>query len=1118
MHSLYHAIPARLSNVCLALTSVRNLITAIALLSSGILTAQITVTLDGTAPSCPGYTNGSVEATVTGGWGPYTYTWNTGFTGGPVLSGVAGGTYSVTVVDVDAAIGIASITIDAPSSMEISFDQPDVCDATGEVTATVSGGTAPYSYAWDNGATTATATLSHGGHFLTVTDANGCQKTAFVNVIAQPLSLDFLIQGVQCFGFCDASITAIVSGGNPPYTYQWSNGITGAVNENLPSGTFAVTVTDENGCTISDMVTIGQPTAIVLDIDVVYPSCGGAPTGSATATASGGVGPYTFNWSNGDTGPTADNLGVGTYFVTVTDDTGCEEIEVVEIIAVGSFNLDVVATNAACGTDNGSATATPLGGMAPYVYEWSNGGITQTITGLSPGVYTVTVIDFLGCAAMATAAIEAGDVVEVVLTSTDATCGVDNGTATATASGGTPPYSFTWSDGHTTETINMLEPGNYAVTVVDANGCTASGEIDVNGSTALNLTLQSTNAICTAANGSASVFVMGGMAPYVYSWSNGGDQPSIENIPGGSYGITVTDQLGCEGIGSVTVEVTSVDLTVTIAEINGVSACGGADGVLEANAGSGTAPYIYAWSDGQQTATASDLAAGTYSVTATDANGCTGVASATLIAPIKIGDFVWNDIDRDGIQDAGEPGVEFVAAILEGTDINGNPVELVAHTDANGMYMFNNLTPGVYTIEFTGFPPEFQLTTSNAGGDDALDSDVSLITGLVNITLEAGECDLTIDCGIYDACDQVTDPGTIQGDELLCGPGNDAGPITEVTPPSGGSGTLMYMWMYAYELQDFDSGAWTIIPGATGPEYDPGVIYQTTYFVRCVFREGCPYVLETNVVVKTVGDDAVAQISSANEVCVNQNVVFTALDNGPGATYLWTFGPTASPSAAATQVANTVFQAPGYPVITLVVIQNGCTSSNQKQIFVGCNPGLLVSFNASVTSVDEVYINWIAKDENAPSEFIVQRSKNGTDFEDIGSVSSVMDGDAYNFYFFVDENPMPGRSYYRLMQLSPQAPVAYSEISMTMISMAEGEKIMMYPNPGSDQIFLEILEDSGTAGTYELFNAAGQRLITGVISPDQLRPTLDIRALSSGIYMLRIQYGDKVETLRLIKE
>lgn len=1084
-------------------------------LLSGSAFAQISLSLDGVAPTCAGYTNGSITATVTGGWPPYSYTWSNGFTGGAVLSGISGGTYSVTVMDQDGALNLGSYTINAPDPIDISFNQPDICAATGAVTATATGGTAPYAYQWDSGATTATATLSHGGHYITVTDANGCQKTGFVEAIAQPLTLDFLTQGVQCFGFCDASITAIVTGGNAPYTYLWSNGVTGAVNGNLPSGTFAVTVTDESGCTISDVVTIGQPTPITVTFDITNPTCGGAATGSAHATATGGVGPYGFLWSNGTTGPNANNLGVGTYFVTVTDATGCYEVEVVQIIAVGSFDLDIAVVNAGCGSNTGSLTATPAGGVAPYTYEWSNNGNTATISNLAPGTYTVTATDFLGCAAVASGTVQAGNSIVLDLSSTLATCGVDNGSATVVISGGVEPYTINWSDGHHTATVNMLEPGTYSVTVIDANGCTGSGNIDVNSSQSLNLTFDSDDATCTGANGSASVFIMGGMAPYSFNWSNGGNTATLDNITAGTYNITVTDQLGCQGEGSVTVGSTNQNLSVSIAVVHQVTSCTSNDGELLATASLGSAPYSYVWSNGQNTASATGLGGGSYTVTASDANGCTATAAASLSTPVKIGDFVWNDLNKNGIQDAGEPGVENIAVILEGTDINGNNIELVVHTDENGMYMFNNLSAGVYTVEFTGFPPEFQLTLGNTGNNDAVDSDVSLATGVVNITLDGNECNLTIDAGIYDNCDQVTDPGTIEGDETLCGPGNDAGPINSVTEATGGTGVLHYMWMYAYELQDFNSAAWNIVPGANGPSYDPGVLAQTTYFVRCAFREGCPYVKESNIVVKVVGTDAVAQISSANEVCINQNVTFTALDNGAGATYSWDFGPFATPTSANTQVANTVFAQSGYPTIHLTVTKDGCTSTTQKQIFVGCNPGLLVSFNAAVTSIDEVYLNWIAKNESQNSLFQVQRSKNNLDFETIGTVEGIADGDEYNFYYFMDHNPMPGRTYYRLLQTSQQSPVAYSEIAMTMIHTTEGQSLMLYPNPADDIVYFEILEDYTSEVSYQLYNAAGQLVHSGLSNNSDKRPSLNINQLSAGIYMLRVQYDDKVQTIKL---
>ncbi|MEK7253334.1 MAG: SprB repeat-containing protein, partial [Bacteroidota bacterium] len=214
---------------------------------AGLASAQLSVSISGVSPTCNGWTNGSVTATATGGIAPYTYNWSNGVVGA-VNGGLGAGTYSVTATDANNQTATAIFTLTQPAALTVNVVLANVCSGNGNATASVSGGVAPYSYAWSNGASGASVTgLPAGFQCVTVTDANGCQAIGCTNVAAA-LSISMVVKGIACFNFCDASVEAVVTGGTGPYTYSWSNGATGSVNENLGPGTYSVTVTDANGC------------------------------------------------------------------------------------------------------------------------------------------------------------------------------------------------------------------------------------------------------------------------------------------------------------------------------------------------------------------------------------------------------------------------------------------------------------------------------------------------------------------------------------------------------------------------------------------------------------------------------------------------------------------------------------------------------------------------------------------------------------------------------------------------------------------------------------------------------------------------------------------------------
>ncbi len=345
---------------------------------------------------------------------------------------------------------------------------------------------------------------------------------------------------------------------------------------------------------------------------------------------SGGVEPLTYEWSDGQNFVVAYNLAAGSYSVTATDATGATATASVTVeLSPESVWLMPATTAAACGECNGTADPMAMLGVPPYSYQWSDGQTSPIATGLCPGTYSVTVSDSQGCANSVDVVIgQVGSTVSVSASSTDASCSGNDGSASATASGGVGSYTYSWSNGATSSSISGLGAGTYSVTATDADGCTASTSVTVNSPAAPSVSVSTSNATCGEANGSASATASGGQAPYTYAWSNGATSSSISGLGAGTYSVTVTDAAGCVSSASGTVSDEGGNISVSVSTTN--ADCGADNGSATATASSGTAPYTYLWSNGATSESISDLGIGTYSVTVTDASGCTGEASGTV--------------------------------------------------------------------------------------------------------------------------------------------------------------------------------------------------------------------------------------------------------------------------------------------------------------------------------------------------------------------------------------------------------------------------------------------------------------------------------------------------------
>ncbi|MBN4061927.1 gliding motility-associated C-terminal domain-containing protein [Bacteroidales bacterium AH-315-I05] len=397
-------------------------------------------------------------------------------------------------------------------------------------------------------------------------------------------------------GQSDGAATVTPSGGATPFSYSWSNGQTGATATGLSAGIYYVTVSDGSSCTVVDSAVVSVIAAFSVITDSTNATCANAD-GTATITPSGGATPFSYSWDNGQTGATATGLSAGIYLVTVTDNNSCPLVDSVEVnTTIPSISATLDSTDASCGVSDGTATVAALsGGASPYTYLWDGAASNQTdsiATGLAAGSYSVTVTDNNGCAQSFSVTVNSVGGGTVTIAGTDVSCsGANDGSAAVTASGGTSPYSYSWSDGQTGSTATGLSAGTITVTVTDAGGCSIVDSVTVYDSSPIIVSITGSTLIC--AGDAAILTASSGSSVNTYSWSTG-DTDSIINVTPvvtTTYQITVTDTAGCFVQDSITI---TVSPTPSVAGATAI--CEGGSANLSA-LGGGT----YQWSTGEIT-------------------------------------------------------------------------------------------------------------------------------------------------------------------------------------------------------------------------------------------------------------------------------------------------------------------------------------------------------------------------------------------------------------------------------------------------------------------------------------------------------------------------------------
>lgn len=545
----------------------------------------------------------------------------------------------------------ASLTTCSNVPMTVSASStPSSCGSNnGTASATAGGGTAPYTFVWmPPGQTAQTATgLGPGTYTVTVTDVNGC--TSVIDTVSVPSTVPpalsfFSVTHVACFGGNTGNAGASVISGTSPYTFSWSTSPvqTTQTATGLSAGMYTATVTDANGCVGTNTILITEPPILANAFpSVTNVSCFGGNDGSATANASGGTSPYSYSWSPvSGTNASTTGLSAGTHTVSVTDSAGCTLSNTVSITeplpVVNSFSNII---NVDCfGNNIGGATANATGGNSPYSYSWNTAPVqtAQTVTGLFAGVYSVTVTDSTGCSRTDTVMIASPTTLSLFSpTITHVDCfGNSSGLATANATGGTPPYTYFWDPtSQTTATATGLPAGVYTVSITDNNGCIVKTLVSVTEPALLTSTTTPVHVLCFGdSSGSATVSPAGGTSAYTYAWSNTQTSAVTTGLTAGNYSVLITDANGCTVSNFVTITQPASAVSGTVAVVNNL--CNGdSTGSATATAAGGVSPHSYLWSTGQTTTSISNLTAGTYSVTFTDANGCSNSLTVAVTQP-----------------------------------------------------------------------------------------------------------------------------------------------------------------------------------------------------------------------------------------------------------------------------------------------------------------------------------------------------------------------------------------------------------------------------------------------------------------------------------------------------
>lgn len=618
----------------------------------------INISASSTNSTCGLCNDGTITLSVTGGTSPFSYTWSDGKTT-QNRTALAPGTYSVTVRDANSCSSSASVTIYLPLTVNVASLSACNLANGGAAQANPSGGKAPYNYIWNNGETSSTiSNLTSGNYTVTVTDDLGSTATQTVTISNTLVNITF---NPSAPVICRGSSVQIAASGALSYNWSPATGLSATNIANpIAKPTTTTTYTVSTVASTNDLVTNGNfelgNTGFTSAYGYVSPAANVAaggkglyPEGRYAVDVSAGAYHNNFTgFGNGGSGKFMIINGAVTAGQAVWKQT-----ILVQPNTTYNFSTYISSVNEANPANlrfqiNGVVlgpnivASTTRGRWDKFTATWNSGSNTaaeiaiindNTVAGGND--FGLDDISFTStCISSSQITVTVNQPPTVGFTKNDITCnGLTNGSATVTGSGTQSPYTYTWANGSTNATISNLAVGTYQVTVRDGKTCTNTGSITITQPAVLTATASANHVSCLgAANGSISLAISGGTAPYTYSWSNGATTQNISSLAPGNYWVTVRDANNCTTTASAVITQPSAALTSTL-NVTNVSCNGGSNGAITQIVSGGTPPYTYLWSTGATTQNITGKTAGNYSVTVTDSKGCTIEKDAVITQP-----------------------------------------------------------------------------------------------------------------------------------------------------------------------------------------------------------------------------------------------------------------------------------------------------------------------------------------------------------------------------------------------------------------------------------------------------------------------------------------------------
>ncbi|MCB9185392.1 MAG: HYR domain-containing protein [Flavobacteriales bacterium] len=950
--------------------------------------------IGGANVSCNGAADGSININVIGGEDclTYTYAWTgpNGFTSTDEdLTGLEAGTYTVVVTDASGCFYSDNITLTEPDTLDVSTSVSDYngvnisCGGAsdGWIDLTISGGASPYSVSWNNGEMTEDIdSLVAGIYTYTITDANGCTTTGSI-ALTEPDGLasfittsDYNGYQISCFGLNDGSIDLTVTDGTAPYSYLWTGGAITEDLNNLSAGNYIVEITDANGCTRLDSVELIQPNDISIESrDTVMISCNGDANGAFTVEAIGGVPAFTYQWSDGQTGETADSLSTGTYIVVATDLNGCQDsvlLLMTEPLLLEA-NIIAVADVNCFGETSGIVDVNVTGGTAPYTYDWSNDSTTQDLNPVEAGIYQLEVTDANGCTDTLTAVVAQPTLLTMnVDTVVNATCsGAEDGEITVEAQGGTPPYSYSWPDLNLTgPSVTGLTAGVYEVEVIDDHGCAWSMNVTVGQPTSIEaqvdiLTQISCNGIDSA---EALVTVGGGTAPYTYLWSNNDTDSLAQGLGAGTHSVTITDAGGCDTtIVFELVEPTAI--AISIDTVYNVTCNGYTNGQAEIDVAGGTIPYSVSWSNGNNGYVAGNLPAGTVTAYVTDGNGCSDSLAITITEPDPIAwiqhstnmvtCFGGNDGEATVQVEGGVAPYDYTWPSIGQTGITATTLSAGWYTfnviDANSCIYIDSVlitqpneivvTVSADTAVCPGNGVGISASATGGAGNFSYSWDNGLGLGSTHVVSPSVATTYTVE--VFDQSGCPAQPASVTVDIANV-------PVAAFSTENAAPCILPASIDFTNMSSDATGFQWLLGNGDVSNDENPTATYTSagTYTVTLIAYSGAGCV-DTSTSVIVIDDVPVADFTLQNAQGCGPLLVAFGNGSSPGLNYTWDFGDgTTSNLPNPTHL----YEIPGtYDVSLIVEADGGCTDTLELDASVSVYPSPIADFTPSQITIPE---------------------------------------------------------------------------------------------------------------------------------------------------------------------